>query len=218
MLIPVYGDFTWKGWLLDITCIAPHNWYLNIILLCYIVFFIVSFKNVYRYRYVVLGVFSALLFFFGDGLWAEQAISFILGVWISDNRERVQKCIENNFILLGLFAVSGALLVLKQIPAIRAVDDTYIWYVIQLLMKTALALGIVGFTYRASKFFDNRFLAFIGGISLEIYLVHFKLLFILHNNMNVFMQIPLFIVCSIFGAWLFNLCVRYGCSKIQKVR
>jgi len=185
ILIPCYGKFSISSYLLDITCISPHYWYLQYQLLCYIVFYLlIKIPKAYNYRYIVLAFFSVGTFLFGTSLQAEQAISFIIGVWISDNKIKAKEK-SNNFMFCGTMVVIGIVfLIIKQLPMLRTFEGGFIWYSIQLMMKISLAVFLICISYKGYKIFSNKFMVFMGGISFEFYLIHMKFLWLLNSKIN----------------------------------
>ena len=192
-------------WILDVICIEPAYWYLQIILISYISFYICSLNDyIYKYKYYILVFIGLLLFLFGNEIRAEQAISFIMGVLISDNKSSVKNLILKNRFVIITFVIGIFLLCLKQMPIIRNFYDSYIWYILQLLMKMALALGFISLTGKFNHFFNNRFLLFMGNISYQFYLVHYAALSMLNLPANRILISILFLIISIVGAWLFK--------------
>lgn len=100
----------------------PYYWYLDFIFLQYLVFYlIITIPKLYTKRYLVLCVVSIVTFigcsYTANGLRAEQAISFLVGVWLSDNYAKARKWLMNPMILLTLMIGGTLLLATKQIPS-----------------------------------------------------------------------------------------------------
>ena len=68
------------------------------------------------------------------------------------------------------------MLATKQIPAIRMNEGEILWQGIQLVMKISFAMAFIAGVYWVRRLFDNGFTTLVGGISYELYLVHFRLL------------------------------------------
>ncbi len=68
------------------------------------------------------------------------------------------------------------LLATKQIPSIRMHEGEILWQCIQLIMKTSFAIAFIGGAYWVGGLFNNGFITLVGGVSYELYLVHFRLL------------------------------------------
>lgn len=205
ILIFKWDSITPWTWILDITSIRPMYWYLQIILISYISFYICSINDkFYRYRYGILGVCGILLFLFGYEIRAEQAISFLAGVLISDNKLFFKNIMLKYRFTIMFFLLGIIFLIIKQIPVVRSMQGTYIWSLIQMIMKTSLALGFISITGILSKLCNNVFLIFMGKISYEFYLVHFAALRVLKFSCNDFLLDIMFLLLSIIGAWLFK--------------
>lgn len=173
-----WGNVT--GWdfvgYLSLTHIV-HAWYLQYLFLWYVVFWLTHrFGVLYRWRYAVMGVAALVIFICWGNIQAEQAVTFVLGVWISDNKARIAEYAEakKRCWLFGFCAVAIVSLGIKQIPAIRDALDSYVllFHVEQLLLKTSIALTVISGLGYCKVLVGNRFLMFTGVISYEMYLVH----------------------------------------------
>lgn len=116
----------------------PYYWYLVFMFFQYLVFYlIISIPMLYTKRYLVLCVVSTVTFIScsctANGLRAEQAISFLVGVWVSDNYAKAKRWLLNPMILLTLMIGGTLLLATKQIPAIRMHEGEILWQGIQLV-------------------------------------------------------------------------------------
>ena len=156
---------------------VPTYWYISFMFFWYIVFFlIIQVRGAYDLRYWILGIASVTVFLLGNSLQAEQALSFFFGVLISDHQEYAENKMTNSKFLLFLLVLGCCLLGLKQVSIIRNLQGTYIWYVLQLVMKLSLALVIIGATQKYQEVVSNKLIFFMGAISYEFYLIHFRLL------------------------------------------
>lgn len=197
-------------YLLDITCIRPRYWYMCILLVCYFFFWLTTLSETfYRYKYFVLGGMSLAIFIFGDvvgSLHSEQAISFIIGVFISDikNSEKAKKLYNSKWTVIILGLVSLSLLALKQVSFIRDLDGTYMWICLQICMKSAMALCVIVLSYQNARRFNNIMLTWIGTVSLEIYLVHYRVKDLLECEYQESFKIVLFIGLTIIGTFLLS--------------
>lgn len=213
------GEFNLKTYLLDILCINPSYWYLGILLFSYLIFFIISISSkIYRYKYIIIFLSSVFIFFVGSSIWAEQAISFLIGIYISDNREKVKSLFSKLAIQISLFAVGAILLCLKQISVIRVLDGTFMWSLIQLMMKVSFAIFIIIISWAFFKYLKFNFFVFIGKMSLEMYLVHLKCLYFLNIEIvfEPVLQIIIFFTITIIVSWLFNYLVnKFNASRFK---
>lgn len=195
----------------------PYYWYLDFMLLWYLVFFVViRIPNLYSHRYSILGIASLVVFIvgcaFNNGVRAEQAVSFFIGVWISDNYEKAKEKITDSRMIAVLLIIGIVLLGCKQMPAIRAMENTAVWKEIQLVMKVSIALATIGLIYKIKSIFNNRFISVLGLISYEIYLVHYQLL---ELPLKGFVGMLIFVTVSIFGAWLIHQIASFASSKLN---
>lgn len=179
-----------------------HYWYLDIMLLWYLVFYaLIKVPNLYVNRNLVLGLASICVFVVGsilnNGLWAEQAVSFFMGVWMSDNYKKIKKKMTDIRVIIALLIIGVVLLGCKQISEIRALEDTAMWQGIQLVMKVSVAVAFIGATYRLRHVFNNQMIRIIGSISYELYLVHINILSFPSRGLVVE-----FVAISLLGAWL----------------
>lgn len=194
----------------------PYYWYLDFMFFQYLVFYlIISIPMLYTKRYLVLCVVSTVTFIScsctANGLRAEQAISFLVGVWVSDNYAKAKRWLLNPMILLTLMIGGTLLLATKQIPAIRMHEGEILWQGIQLVMKTSFAMAVIGGVYLARRLFNNGFITLVGGISYELYLVHFRLLGLPPKGV---WGMCVFLGVSLVGAWGVNKISSYIKEKI----
>ena len=184
----------------------PYYWYIDFMLFWYLAFYtVIRIPNLYSHRYSILGIASLVVFIagcaFNNGLRAEQAISFLIGVWISDNYEKAKEKITEGRMITVLLIIGVVLLGCKQMPAIRALENTVVWYGIQLMMKVSVAIAIIGLIFKFSAVFMNRMLMNVGLVSYELYLVHYQLLSLPGRGI---VGILVFDVISLLGAWLIH--------------
>lgn len=184
----------------------PYYWYIDFMLLWYLFFYaVIRIPNLYSHRHSVLGIVSLLVFIvgcaFNNGLRAEQAVSFFIGVWISDNYEKAKEKITKNKMIAVLLIIGIALLGCKQVPAIRALENAAMWYGIQLMMKISVAIAFIGLTYKFSAVFNNRMILNIGLVSYELYLVHYQLLSLPSRGIAGILG---FVTISLLGAWIIH--------------
>lgn len=158
------------------TFTLPYYWYVDFQLYWYLIFFLIArLPNVYARRKLVFPLLAVATFLAAsiakDGLRAEQAIAFYVGVSISDNN-KIKDIIAKSHFSYALLLFGSALLALKQIPVIRMSEETWFWFLLQLCMKTSFALGIIGEIYKFKSLFHNPTVQFLGQSSYEIYLIH----------------------------------------------
>lgn len=103
------------------------------------------------------------------------------------------------------------MLATKQIPSIRMHEGEILWQGIQLIMKTSFAMAFIGEVYLARRLFHNDFITLVGGISYELYLVHFRLLWLPPKGV---LGMCVFLGASLVGAWGVNKISSYIKEKI----
>ena len=162
--------------LLDISLIKPlyHNgWYLQYLFMWYVIFFIVRKITVLdKHRLLVITAISVVLFFTLREIKAEQSLSFLLGILLSEKREWREKLFKVRYGLL--FVVFGvACLAIKQLPIIRSTPQMVMNFV-QLGIKLPVGFGlmILCYTIIGRWKWIGTGLGAVGIISYELYLIH----------------------------------------------
>lgn len=156
--------------------ILPYYWYIDFQFFWYSIFFLIALiPLLYTHRFVALLLSSVAVFVFScittSGLRAEQAITFFIGILISENAW-TKIILSKKKVICALLVFGCFLLACKQIPMIRMYEGTWFWYLLQLCLKTSVALGIIGILYKLRRMFHNPFIHFLGMSSYEIYLIH----------------------------------------------
>jgi peptidoglycan/LPS O-acetylase OafA/YrhL len=208
--------------LLDVLCLKTSFWFIGFLVWNYILFWIVfRFKILKTYHFVPFLLFAVYIFIFQKRIMAEQALSFYSGVCLSLYANEVKYLIENkkrlfNLSVFAILVISVLFLGIKQLPQIRQSEGENItFHTIYLIHKYGFALFLVlfgsYFTYghknlvyliniNKERVIINKFLRFCSKISLELYLVHFALLFLLRNDNTLCFLI--FIFSSFAGAYI----------------
>ncbi len=160
--------------ILSILLIKPLSvywWFMQYLFICYFIFWIINKLDVSeKAKERTFLIIGALLFVVMQrGLWAEQSLSFIFGIYLAKNNiDKKKFSVGIVAIILGIFALA-----VKQLPIIRNNQDVvYLWNIVQLVNKFCLAVGIVCFTSLAVKIRAGKILYYIGIVSFEIYLIH----------------------------------------------
>lgn len=157
--------------------VIPYYWYLDFVLFWYLVFYaVLKIPGAYEKRYWILGIASGAVFLCGNGLRAEQAISFLLGIWISDHYEIAVKKMTSNKILFLCGMMGIFILASKQVPMVRDLEDSLVWYALQLIMKVFFAIVILGMSQKLQWMMKSKLITMLGIISYEFYLIHMRLL------------------------------------------
>ncbi len=173
--------FIWCGLLALTVWLLPYDspvfrryWYLEYLFLWYSIFWI-SKKFIPKYADLLMIVITVCLFPFLRNIQSEQSFSFVLGVLVSDWKEKLyNKKGMQWFIWATLCMLCGMFfLYLKQIPIVRAFgEESVVVKLVQLGIKLPCGLGIIIFVskiYRDNLFW--RLWGFLGVVSLELYLV-----------------------------------------------
>ena len=201
------------SFLLDIALVKPlysNGWYLNYLLLWYVIFYIVmSVPHLKEHKVIVFSIISFALFLrfaTSSPIRAEQSVSFLTGIILSDYKER--ECIRKvedwkSGILLTIVGVF--FLGMKQTALIRS-SPQIIYSFIELLIKLPCGLGICFMTISVSKHMKLKVFGIIGAISYELYLIHgYVLEYIPKSPTGVIM----FVMGSFGGAATLHFVVSY---------
>lgn len=221
-MLPIRKD--WNGiipFLLDITCIKTKAWFLHYLLIIYICYWLINrFIHKREIKIVCWAIIATLTLIFGSDLEREQAVSFALGVLMSEKKGKIIACLENrNYIIMvtGLsYAVSFGFLFLKHTDYIRSLFGTVPYALIQIGIKMPLAIGIMMWICMLSYLFNSAPFKLLGKISFELYLVHLVLLRFfnaLTMTSSMFSNITIAVWGSIFMAYIYSL----FCTKVKKL-
>jgi peptidoglycan/LPS O-acetylase OafA/YrhL len=192
-------------YLLDILCLKTSFWFVGFLFWNYILFWMVfRMELLKQYHFIPFIIFNTCVFVLCRQIMAEQALSFYSGVCISLYIEKLCRfmAMKKHFIVLviSIFAVSILSLIVKQLPSIRIHEaDNIYFHTINLICKYGFCLFVL-FVFSIK---NNRFYDFCSKISLELYLVHFSLLFLIKND-DV-MYLFYFLTASFVGAWMLYL-------------
>lgn len=206
-----YSRFDIWNVLGNITLIDPIPWYLQYLLLWYVVFYITH--KIYileRYKYLIYAIVAICVFFFWGDLQAEQSITFIIGVVMSHYLPMIKNSPKKKMQIFVLSMLLLAILSLgvKQIQSVRACFDNEILFrSIQLCLKVSLALFVIFVLQYIKEIVHNSFVQFTGKISYELYLVHLWVTPVIFTNCNIentYLYIVLFLLSTYIICYLFN--------------
>lgn len=162
-------------WLINnITLYQCPFWFIKYIILWYLLFWVVSrFAPQYRGQIIIFLGFG--LIFLTSGVRGEQALSFPLGVLLSEVKIRLEFNKHNISwtVLFGLLVLGIVLLSLKQTHWYRAIESDIVINMLNLPIKLGLGLFIIFALSKISCLYNNKFLMFTGVISYELYMVHY---------------------------------------------
>lgn len=200
----IFGNIT----LFDTTC-----WYLQYLFLWYIIFYVThKYQFLHEKRYIIMSLAAFVIFFCWGNIQAEQAVTFIIGMWISENKKEDDECyaIKKSHIVLCSFIIAILTLGIKQFSFVRNLleENVLLFHTIQLLLKTSIAITtIYGLKYCKILLY-NRFLNFTGVISFELYLIHLWVVPKLMKYISIdqkYIYILLFLLFSYLISWVFYL-------------
>jgi len=240
LLVIIRNDYKYVltvDFFLDVLCLKTSFWFIGFLVWNYILFWIVFRFNILRkYHIIPFIIFAIYIFVFQKQTMAEQSISFYLGVCLSLYIENVRRFIANKqnifvWLILCILFIAVFILGIKQIPLIRSHEGENIYFhAINLVVKLGFCLFLLfGFApflqdyylekkinnLKIEKLIGNRFLILCSKISLELYLIHYALLFLLVGD-NVF-RFLIFIFCSFVGAYIFNFVNNYLIKVANKI-
>lgn len=170
--IPLRSSGGIKTFILDVLLINPQHpfgWYLNYLLLWYIVFYLISkLRFLNKYRELMFFIVAVCSFLILSSSRAEQSLSFIFGVYFA--RKDMQEYIKLKYCILCL-SVGSMSLVIKQLSVTRMAPNLVMNFN-QLLIKLSFMIAIVGIVYLVKNKIKWRFFAPFGTVSYELYLIH----------------------------------------------
>lgn len=207
------SNFNIKNYLLDIFGIKTSYWYIAFLLKQYILYYIAT-RFFYKFRLQIILVVSIVLTFTQPNIEAEQGLSFLLGVLISENYNKVcsSKLLTKNVLIFSFFCIGTIFLAIKQLPIIREYEGHYIWHWIQLFIKLPYAIFFILIIHKL-PIFKRKFLIFTGMISYELYLVH--MIFLKYIDMKL-MNAFIVLVVSFVLSYLFYLLNQHINTFLRK--
>ncbi|MFR3995471.1 MAG: acyltransferase family protein [Turicibacter sp.] len=231
LTLPLQGETTVCNFLLDISLLKPAfglGWYLNYLLLWYIVFWLVNLLKISEKNklYVFCFITCMLAFYFNytSSIRFEQSLSFLTGLLIAKidigPGGNVSRLI-NRRNCVTLFTVAIFTLVLKQTSFVRTLSQTSL-NMVDLIIKCAAAWAIIEFVYliwKSDITFKKlmfRLLRPIGAVSYELYLVHGWALLLFNMDILQSICIFLFLIISGIGAICLYYIDKMLCGGLRK--
>lgn len=196
------------------------NWFVYYILGWYFIFYIVKryLKNDFWFLFVSL----MALFFITENHIGEQAFSITIGIFISKNEE-IKEFLSTKkdlltIIFLSLGVIFSILFFWMKTKGLDIPSNYLIFNILQGVMKTSLALGIIEFTSLLDLFLYKGLLR-VGKFSFEIYLVHAQILDVLGNNLiSIVVFLTVLFVVSIFVHVMSNRIKHIGLYSLKSVK
>lgn len=168
-----------------------------------------------KHRIIVFTILSVASFFYFEEIRAEQAMSFLTGIVLSECKEsellRKHSNWKTGFLLLAIGLIA---LVTKQTDFIRN-SSQIIYKFVQLLIKLPCGLGICFILLSIGKKLNLTIFAAIGAISYELYLVHGYILQWISVSM---ISEIIFIIGSVAGAIILHFIVSYIKQNVRLVK
>ena len=182
------------------------NWYLQYLLLCYIVFY-VGFRWLYQYRWPFMICFSLLSFFLWGNIQAEQSCSFMMGCFMAEQSNVLVRMKKNMRTLCTTsFLLFAMALCLKQIGFVRqTMESNFVMeHTLNLVLKQGLAWYVIALCFLFRKYINGKYAQFVGKISYELYLIHLFVMIgvckTVPEDSNV--RILTFVIGSFVGSYL----------------
>lgn len=200
-----FHEFEFSSFILDLILIKPlyqNGWYLQYLFMWYVIFYTVrriGFLD--RHRVIIFIAVSVVCFFTLREIKAEQSLSFLLGIILSEKKDWQERLFRIKCsILLIVFGV--ICLAIKQLPVIR-LSPQIIMNLVQLGVKLPVGFGLMILAFWMLKRIQLRGLYLVGIMSYELYLIHGNVLEhapVSITGMVLFSLITA--VVSIFYQWL----------------
>lgn len=169
-----FHSFQALQFILDLSFIKPlyiNGWYLQYLFLWYAVFYVVRRINFFdNHKIVIFALVSGILFFTLREIKAEQSLSFLMGILLSEKKDLQEKLFKircgAGLLVSGLFFLG-----IKQFPAVRS-GSKILLNAVQLGIKLPLGVGMIILTYHVMKKIKLKMITGIGMVSYELYLIH----------------------------------------------
>lgn len=173
-ILTLIDGHTFKWFVLNICFFHCPFWFIKYIIIWYVIFWFVS-RFVPNYRSVILLTVGLVLIFITSGVRGEQAISFPLGVILSDRKIKLDfgEIGINSKFMLGLLVIGIVFLILKQSGWYRELTSAVLINILNIPIKLGIGLFLTLIISRVTFLRGNRFLILSGLISYELYMVHF---------------------------------------------
>ena len=205
-----YNNIEIRSLIADIFFIKTSYWFVGYIFKWYFIFWL-SVNYLYKYRWYIFVLAAFISFLFLSPLESEQSLSFICGIFISENKDRIslQKKSRIEWAAFVLFLLGTVALGIKQITFVR--NHEFLFAVVQLLIKLPYALSIIIIMEKISFLKRNPLLLYLAPLTYELYLVHMQFLCYIDSSTNIstFCSTFFLLLCSV----VLSLCL----SKVNKI-
>lgn len=200
----------WHAWWSIMNCGGTSFWYVDYLVRCYIAFWIANVICKGKYKLIILSLFAVYSFaLIGSNLCAEQALSFLLGVLLSEKKQITDKLNNKRlYAVLAIFTVVGiGCLAIKQLPMVRELGDTMWYSLCELGVKLPLGMSFMIALYLTKRIVATELIVMMGAVSLELYLIHIWLVNIIVKD-NAWQGLALFIVSTLLAYSYNKMCSR----------
>ena len=190
--------------------IIPRYWFIEYLLIMYAAFyFFFPLRN--KWAITLICSLCIILFFFLNNLRAEQSLSFWAGVLFSLYKEEFAKLKTYKILAIALIFLaigSIALLAKQQLEYMQFDLEGITVKATNMLIKLPVAISIILFILISKNHF-TRWLAFLGGMSYELYLTHIPFF------MTIDKRIPLLLL-FIIQSFIFAYILHVSSKQINK--
>lgn len=200
-----------------IKSLTPYGWYMQYLFICYILFYIGNrFVCSGKIRMFLWEVISVISFCICGNLRAEQSISFLCGIIVSQNVKFFAGITTKKKTNWGIALIICSVFILgiKQADYIREfpLATTFL----NILIKCGFMFGVI-LCSSNNRVFLSGFI-FFGHISFMLYLIHCYLMIIVANNITGIFLINASIMCvlSILIAMVANYLIQLIVMEVKK--
>ena len=189
-------------------------WFIEYVSLWYIAFYIIL-KYFNHYRWPLFGLVALVSFWILPCLQAQQSLSFIVGIVISEYKNEIERIGKGTlwryvslFIVIGAFAFLSKQLLAMNLTASTSTDilivsnvgsDDILRKFVQIFTKLPIALAII---LVFQFIFNELYFIRIGASAYELYLVHMPLYHMINvNYLNLIYFLLIISISTIFLGW-----------------
>lgn len=199
----VEGDMSFHRWQSIVDCANSSFWYIDYLVRCYVAFWVACLLDKWHIKYVVLIVFALYSFFGLSTLCGQQALSFIVGIVLSDNANKVSDVKNKRWVtVMAISVVLGLVaLAIKHHPMIHN-NGGMLFITALLVQNLALAIAFIIVLYFTRRWVGGQLITMFGALSLELYIIHMRLLQPMVGN-SVWQGLAMMITATLL-AYAFN--------------
>lgn len=180
--------------LIKVNC---YYWFIQLIIILYIVFYLVYRFIPQNKRELCLGVLSVIFFVaVRQDLWASQAFSFVIGIFFAKYYKKNR--VNRKFFSIGILnlMIGVASLLFKQTTLIRN-GHQLVFSLNQVILYITLAMSIIYLSYFLRKMDVVSCFSVLGRVSYEVYLVHVLFIFIVSDKFSLESVMVYVAICSV---------------------